>query len=99
MPGFFEALENFKPKERKPYVAIIEGKSIVVSFEQHQEILRVGEENYMWQKGEIVRKPLPKIKKGYKVMQKTNEKGYTFCDNNPYWPNKVVKGGFRWQQE
>ena len=99
MPGFFEALENFKPKERKPYVAIIEGKSIVVSFEQHQEILRVGEENYMWQKGEIVRKPLPKIKKGYKVMQKTNEKGYAFYDNNPYWPNKVVKGGFKWQQE
>ena len=65
MPGFFEALENFKPKERKPYVATIEGRSLAVSFEQHQEILRVGEENYMWQKGEIVRKPLPKIKKGY----------------------------------
>ena len=53
----------------------------------------------MWQKGEIARKPLPKIKKGYKVMQKTNEKGYAFYDNNPYWPNKVVKGGFKWQQE
>ena len=98
MPGFFEALENFKPKERKPYVAIIEGKSIVVSFEQHQEILRVGEENYMWQKGEIVRKPMPKAKRGYNVLKKSDN-GYNFHDNNPYWPNKIVEGGFKWQQE
>ena len=99
MPGFFEALENFKPKRREPNVVTIEGLSKVVSIEEHREILKHGEENYIWQKGEIVRKPLPKIKKGYKVMQKTNKKGYTFYDNDPYWPNKVVKGGFRWQQE
>ena len=56
-----------------------------------------GEREISFLSGKACSKAL--IKKGYKVMQKTNEKGYTFCDNNPYWPNKVVKGGFRWQQE
>ena len=31
MPGFFEALENFKPTQKKPHVVTIEGHSIVVS--------------------------------------------------------------------
>ena len=70
MPGFFEALENFKPKERKPHVVTIEGLSKVVSIEEHREILKHGEENYMWQKGEIVRKPIAKPKIVHNVLSK-----------------------------
>jgi|TARA_R100000008_G_C3546641_1_gene147943 hypothetical protein len=98
MPGFFEALENFKPKERKPHVVTIEGLSKVVSIEEHREILKHGEENYMWQKGEIVRKPIAKPKIVHNVLTKS-DKGYNFYDNDPYYPKDVVRGGFKWQQE
>ena len=96
MPGFFEALENFKPKERKPYVATIEGQSIAVSFEQHQEILRVGEENYMWQKGEVVRKKRIPAEQQQPTLHKA-DKGYTFYKKNPFWVNNIDKEGYTWQ--
>ena len=56
MPGFFEALENFKPQKRQPHVVTIEGLSIVVSLERKLEIMQAGEDAYMWQKGEVVKK-------------------------------------------
>jgi len=34
MPGFFEALENFKSEKRQPHVVTIEGHSIVVSLDR-----------------------------------------------------------------
>ena len=54
MPGFFEALENFKPTEKKPHTVTIEGLSIVVSLERKLEIMQAGEDAYTWKKGEVV---------------------------------------------
>ena len=34
MPGFFEALKNFKPQKRKPNTVTIQGQSVVVTLEK-----------------------------------------------------------------
>jgi hypothetical protein len=47
---------------------------------------------------EFVLKPRPKIKRGYNILKKS-DKGYNFYDNDPYYPNKIVDGGYKWVQE
>ena len=39
MPGFFEALENFKPK-KKVHTVTIQGQSIVVTLEKKLEVMK-----------------------------------------------------------
>ena len=96
MPGFFEALENFKPKERKPHVVTIEGQSIVVSLERKLEIMQAGEDAYTWKNGEVVRKKRIPAEQQQPLMHKA-DKGYTFYKKNPFWVKNIDKEGYIWQ--
>jgi len=96
MPGFFEALENFKPKERKPHVVTIEGQSIVVSLERKLEIMQAGEDAYTWKNGEVVRKKRIPAEQQQPLMHKA-DKGYTFYKKNPFWVKNINKEGYIWQ--
>ena len=69
MPGFFEALENSKPIE-KVHTVTIQGQSVVVTLEKKLEVMRHGEDAYMWKTAtEFVLKPQPKIKAQYKTLK------------------------------
>ena len=96
MPGFFEALENFKPKEKKPHVVTIEGQSIVVSLERKLEIMQAGEDAYTWEKGEVVKKKRIPAEQRQPLMHKA-DKGYTFYKKNPFWVKNIDKEGYIWQ--
>jgi len=96
MPGFFEALENFKPQKRQPHVVTIEGQSIVMDLERYLEIIRAGEENYTWEKGEVVKKKRIPVEQLQPLMHKA-DKGYTFYKKNPFWVKNVSKEGYVWQ--
>ena len=96
MPGFFEALENLKPQKRQPYVVTIEGLSIVVSLERKLEIMRVGEDAYMWQKGEVVKKKRIPAEQRQPLMYKA-DKGVKFYKKNPFWVKNIDKEGYIWQ--
>ena len=96
MPGFFEALENFKPKEKKPHVVTIEGQSIVVSLERKLEIMQAGEDAYTWEKGEVVKKKRILAEQRQPLMHKA-DKGYTFYKKNPFWVKNIDKEGYIWQ--
>ena len=96
MPGFFEALENFKSKERKPHVVTIEGQSIVVSLERKLEIMQAGEDAYTWEKGEVVKKKRIPAEQRQPLMHKA-DKGYTFYKKNPFWVKNIDKEGYIWQ--
>jgi hypothetical protein len=96
MPGFFEALENFKPKEKKPHVVTIEGQSIVVSLERKLEIMQAGEDVYTWKNGEVVKKKRIPVEQRQPLMHKA-DKGYTFYKKNPFWVKNIDKEGYIWQ--
>jgi len=96
MPGFFEALENFKPTEKKPHVVTIEGHSIVVSLERKLEIMQAGEDAYTWEKGEVVKKKRIPVEQRQPLMHKA-DKGYTFYKKNPFWVKNIDKEGYIWQ--
>lgn len=96
MPGFFEAAANFKQPAKKPITAKIEGIVITVTLEQKKEIMLSGEDAWTLKDGQLVKKPVTKVKKGYKRLIKSDT-GYNFYDSNPYWPKEIVKGGYTWQ--
>ena len=72
MPGFFDALENFKPTPKKVHTVTIEGQSLVVSLERYLEIIRAGEENYTWKNGEVVKKKRIPAEQKQPILQEKN---------------------------
>ena len=96
MPGFFEALEKFKPQKRQPHEIILEGQSIVVSLERKLEIMQAGEDAYMWKNGEVVKKKRIPVEQQQPLMHKA-DKGYTFYKKNPFWVKNIGKEGYIWQ--
>ena len=96
MPGFFEAAANFDPAPKKIHTVNVQGKTVQVSLELKKEIMQVGEDAWQWEGDKIVKKPIPKTKKGYCVLRRS-EKGYVFHKGNPYWPKNIVEGGYTWQ--
>jgi hypothetical protein len=42
MPGFFEALDNFKNKKPKKHFVTVEGQTVEVSLEKKLEIQKTG---------------------------------------------------------
>jgi len=96
MPGFFEALENFKPQKTKKHYVTIEGNKIEVSLQQCLEIQRVGVENYEYKNNEIVRKVIVPKERQQPVLTKA-VKGYTFYKKNPFWVKNIDKEGYIWQ--
>jgi hypothetical protein len=100
MPGFFEALDNFKNKETKKYTVVIQGESVEVSLEQKLEIQQSGEDVWMLQKGPagmmVCRKPIvPKEQRQTELIQ--TENGNIFYEHNPFWPIGTDSRGYTWQ--
>ena len=98
MPGFFEAFDNFKPKERDKPCVTIDGEKIEVTPDVFKKIISNGEHAYKLKNGKIVRKPYTGAKKECLTLTKT-ERGYHMLDGNPYWPEKIAEGGFEWEIE
>ena len=100
MPGFFEALDNFKNKETKKHTVVIQGESVEVSLEQKLEIQQSVENAWMLQKGPtgmmICRKPnVPKEQRQTELTQ--TENGIIFYKHNPFWPMGTDSKGYTWQ--
>ena len=95
MPGFFEALENLKPK-KKVHTVTIQGQSVVVTLEKKLEIMQAGEDAYTWKKGEVVKKKRIPAEQQQPLMHKA-DKGYTFYKKNPFWVKNIDKEGYIWQ--
>jgi hypothetical protein len=96
MTEFFKARDNFKPRERKPYTVTIEGKTIEVTHQKILEIQASGIQNWMLENNEIVKKPIKKTGRIFNELKKTAE-GYTFLNNDPYWPTEINGEGYTWQ--
>ena len=99
MSEIFKALESYKPPKKKVHTVTINGQRVVVTLEKKLEVMRHGEDAYMWKTAtEFVLKPQPKIKAQYKTLKKL-EKGYNFYDNDPFYPKEIVEGGYSWVHE
>jgi hypothetical protein len=96
MPGFFEALENFNPKEPPKPTVEIQGKKLEVTPEVFQKVQKHGAENFELKNGKISLKSIFIIGKTYEILVKA-DKGYDFHDHDPYYPRDIVEGGFAWQ--
>ena len=77
MPGFFEALENFKPTPPKKHYVTFGETKIEVSLQQYIKIQQVGIENYEYKDNKIVRKKIIPKEQRQTILTKAN-KGYTF---------------------
>ena len=53
MPGFFEALNNFKPKEQQKPTIEIQGKKMEASLELFKKVQMHGAENFELKDGSI----------------------------------------------
>ena len=96
MPGFFEALENFKPTPPKKHYLTFGETKIEVSLQQYLEVTRVGIENFEYKDKKIVRKKiLPKEQQ--QTMLTKAVKGYKFYKKNPFWVKNIGKEGYVWQ--
>jgi|TARA_B110000444_G_C18722018_1_gene538933 hypothetical protein len=99
MPGFFEALNNFKPKETQKPTIEIQGIMMETSLELFKKVQMHGAENFELKGDKVVMKQT--FLKNYKThaMLTKSEKGYVFVDNDPYWPKEFTQGGYTWQIE
>jgi hypothetical protein len=96
MPGFFEAAKDWKPNKPKRPTVTIDGKKLEVDLAVFKDVMKHGEHAFKISKGKIVRRRADGVKKEYFSLVKA-DKGISFVDANPYWPNEVVEGGFEWQ--
>lgn len=99
MPGFFDAIKNFKPRQ-KAHSVEINGKTVQISLEKKLQVQKKGIENF----------DLVTNKDGYDLIEKTktakkqkfkklikSETGYRFIDNDIHWVSGVGKDGYTWQ--
>lgn len=96
MNEFIKALKQLKVI-KKTFTVTIEGQTIEVSLDKKLEIQRVGENNYMLQEGNIVRKPVEKHRNSQLELKKSDH-GIVFLDHNPYWPIGNEKEGYKWDR-
>ena len=98
MPGFFEALENIKPK-KKVHTVTIQGQSVVVTLEKKLEVMKHGEDAYEWKTNtEFVRKKRLPAEQRQPTLHSA-EVGYHFYNGDPFWVEKHNRGGFEWRIE
>ena len=96
MSEILKALQGLGPRPKKVHTVTIQGQSLVVSLEKKLEVMRNGEDSYMWKSPtEIALKPRPKAKTKFPVLQKA-VKGYKFEQGDIHWPNAVEKDGEAW---
>ena len=96
MSEILKALQDLPPVPKKVHTVTIQGQSLVVTLEKKLEVMKHGEDAYMWKSAtEIMLKPPPKPKTQYPILKKA-KKGYVFQDGDIHWPNAVVEGGEAW---
>ncbi len=99
MPGFFEAIKNTGPGKQKVHTVTIQGQSIVVTLEKKLEVIKNGEDAYVWKSPtEFILKPKVKTKVKFPVLASA-EQGLFFEDNDPYWVKGTGEKGHVWQIE
>ena len=96
MSELLKALQGLPPAPKKVHTVTIQGQSLVVTLEKKLEVMRNGEDAYIWKSPtEIMLKPKPRSRTEYPVLRKAT-KGYKFEDGDIHWPNAVVEGGEAW---
>ena len=98
MPGLFDAWNTMPKRGPKKFFITVQGKEHEVTLEKKLWAQRHGEKNLILKNGEIIVKPVPKVKTKYSTLLKS-DKGYFFQDDDIHWPNKIAKGGVTWQIE
>ena len=98
MPGIFEALANRPKKTIKKHFININGKKVEVDLPTKIKVSAAGEQNFEINEGKIARKKRSVHTMSFTVLKKA-DKGFAFHDNNPFWPDKIIKGGYAWQEE
>lgn len=109
MQELFKALKNFKPKHLEPmYYIVLRGREIEclanmpnknhvqISKEEYLHLLKEGHQNFYFENGKIIRKPLEENKRSYNILKKSSE-GFIFLNSDPYWPIGTAEGGHTWQ--
>jgi hypothetical protein len=96
MPGFFEALENFKPTPPKKHYLTFGETKIEVSLQQYLEVTRAGIENFEYKDKKITRKKRIPVEQRQPLMHKA-DKGYKFYKKDPFWVKNIGKEGYVWQ--
>jgi len=96
MPGFFEALENFKPTPLKKHYLTFGETKIEVSLQQYLEVTRAGIENFEYKDKKITRKKRIPVEQRQPLMHKA-DKGYKFYKKDPFWVKNIGKEGYVWQ--
>jgi len=99
MSEFLKALQGLQPLPKKVHTVTIQGQSLIVTLEKKLEVMKNGEDAYMWKSPtEIILKPKIKPKTQYPILMKAT-KGYLFQDGDIHWPNAVAEGGSAWLTE
>ena len=96
MPGFFEALENFKPTPPKKHYLTFGETKIEVSLQQYLEVTTAGIENFEYKDKKITRKKRIPVEQRQPLMHKA-DKGYKFYKKDPFWVKNIGKEGYVWQ--
>jgi len=96
MPGFFDALENFKPTPPKKHYLTFGETKIEVSLQQYLEVTRAGIENFEYKDKKITRKKRIPVEQRQPLMHKA-DKGYKFYKKDPFWVKNIGKEGYVWQ--
>jgi hypothetical protein len=77
----------------KKFTITVEGKVTEVDLETKIQIDRIGEHNFTWKEGQLVRKPAL-INRGIRYPQLHEcDNGYKLLDGHAYWPLSRVKKG------
>ena len=98
MPGFFEALESFKPTTPKKHYLTFGETKIEVNVKQYLEVINAGIENFEYKDGKILRKKVVPVQQKQTILQKA-DKGYKFYKQNPFWVKSIGKEGYVWRIE
>jgi hypothetical protein len=99
MSELLKALQGLQPLPKKVHTVMIQGQSLIVTLEKKLEVMKNGEDAYMWKSPtEIILKPKIKPKTQYPILMKAT-KGYLFQDGDIHWPNAVAEGGSAWLTE
>ena len=96
MPGFFEALENFKPTPPKKHYLTFGETKIEVSLQQYLEVTGAGIENFEYKDKKITRKKRIPVEQRQPLMHKA-DKGYKFYKKDPFWVKNIGKEGYVWR--
>ena len=101
MPGFFDAVKNFKPNStNKKHFVTIGNKEVEVSLQKKLEINRHGPEKYeLIETKEGLSVKLKKVILG--KFEQTElvkaEKGYKLYKKNPFYVESIGDNGYTWK--